>query len=67
MASAIEDSCAYLAYCLEYTQIYNQLPLTLKTLPKVKFKKHIKIHIINNNEYHTIPNNDINEPDNSEW
>ena len=50
----------------KYTQIYNQLPFTLKTLPKLKFKKHIKIHIKNNNEYHTIPNNDINGPDDSE-
>ena len=50
----------------KYTQIYNQLPLTLKTLPKLKFKNNIKIHIKNNNEYHTIPNTGINESDDSE-
>ena len=41
-----------------YSQVYNQLPLTLRVLPKLKFNKHIKIHIKNNQEFNTIPNND---------
>ena len=50
----------------KYTQIYNQLPLTLKALPKLKFKRHIKIHIRDNKEYHIIPNTGINKSDESE-
>ena len=50
----------------KYSQIYNQLPFTLKALPRLKLKKAIKIYIKNNNEYHTIPNDDINGPDDSE-
>ena len=50
----------------KYTIIYNQLPQTLKDLPKVKFKRHIKIYIRDNNEYHRIPDTDPNESDDSE-
>ena len=38
-----------------YTRIYNQLPLTLKTLPKHKFNTQIKTHIRLNQEFHRIP------------
>ena len=51
---------------LNYSQIYNQLPIALKVLPRLKFKKQIKIHIKNNQEYHTIPNNDIKGPEDSD-
>ena len=44
-----------------YTEIYNQLPQTLKALPKTKFKNNLKIHIQNNKEYHIIPNTNANE------
>ena len=50
----------------KYTIIYNQLPHTLKGLPKIKFKRHIKIHIRDNKEYHTIPDIGTNESDESE-
>ena len=50
----------------KYTIIYNQLPHTLKVLPKMKFKRHIKVHIRDNKEYHIIPNIGINESDESE-
>merc|ERR1712240_991041 len=49
-----------------YSQIYNQLPIALKVLPRLKFKKQIKIHIKNNYEYYTIPNNDIKGPEDSD-
>ena len=41
----------------QYTDVYNQLPPTLKILPKTKFKKQLKTHIQDNKEYHTIPKN----------
>ena len=50
----------------KYTIIYNQLPQTFKVLPKLKFKRYIKVHIRENKEYHIIPNTGINEPDESE-
>ena len=50
----------------KYTIIYNQLPQTLKSLPKLKFKRHIKVHIRENKEYHIIPNNGIEESDDLE-
>ena len=50
----------------KYTEIYNNLPQTLKALPKTKFKNHLEIHIQDNKEYHTIPNTNANESDESE-
>ena len=50
----------------KYTTIYNQLPQTLKGLPKIKFKKQIKIHIRDNIEFHRIPDMDPNESEDSE-
>ena len=38
-----------------YSRIYNQLPATLKTLPKNKFNTQIKAHIRLNAEFHKIP------------
>ena len=38
-----------------YTRIYNQLPLTLKTLPIHKLNSQIKTHIRLNQEFHRIP------------
>ena len=39
----------------KYTTVYNQLPQTLKILPKTKFKTQIKSHIQLNIQFHTIP------------
>ena len=50
----------------KYTDVYNQLPQTLKALPKTKFNKNLKTHIQNNKEYHTIPNTNANESEESE-
>ena len=50
----------------KYNTIYNQLPHTLKQLPKEKFKVQIKVHIKNNKEYHTIPDTGIGDSDESE-
>ena len=49
-----------------YSQVYNQLPLTLRVLPKLKFNKQIKIHIRNNQEFDTIPNNDTKGKEDSD-
>ena len=49
-----------------YSQVYNQLPLTLRVLPKLKFNKQIKIRIKNNQEFHTIPNNDTKGSEDSD-
>ena len=38
-----------------YTKIYNQLPQSLKILPKNKFKTQIKSHIQLNQQFHRIP------------
>ena len=38
-----------------YSRIYNQLPATLKTLPKNKFNTQIKAHIRRNIDFHKIP------------
>ena len=38
-----------------YSRIYNQLPATLKTLPKHKFNTQIKTYIRTNTEFHRIP------------
>ena len=46
-----------------YSRIYNQLPATLKTLPKHKFNTQIKAHIRINTEFHKIPK-DKNNNDN---
>ena len=50
----------------KYTIIYNQLPHTFKGLPKVKFKRQIKIYIRDNKEYHIIPDVGSNDTDESE-
>ena len=47
-----------------YTEVYNQIPYNLKTLPKTKFKTQIKAYIQNNTEYHIIPKTDCKESDN---
>ena len=47
----------------KYSEVYNQLPQTLKTLPKTKFKKQLKSYIQNNKEYHIIPKTNNNETD----
>ena len=49
-----------------YTEIYNQLPQTLKALPKTRFKNNLKTHIQNNKEYHIIPSTNANELEESE-
>ena len=43
-----------------YSRIYSTLPDTLKALPKHRFNKHIKIHIRDNIEFHTIPKDRTN-------
>ena len=49
-----------------YTQIYNPLPLELRVLPKLKFNKQIKTYIKNNQEFHSIPNTDNKEDEESD-
>ena len=44
-----------------YSRIYNQLPGTLKALPKHRFNNQIKTHIRNNTEFHRIPKDKNNE------
>ena len=44
-----------------YSRIYNQLPATLKTLPKHRFNNQIKTHIRTNTEFHRIPKDKNNE------
>ena len=44
-----------------YSRIYNQLPATLKALPKHKFNNQIKTHIRINTEFHRIPKDKNNE------
>ena len=39
----------------KYTNVYNNLPQSLKILPKTKFKTQIKTHIQLNIQFHTIP------------
>ena len=39
----------------KYSTVYNNLPQSLKSLPKIKFKKQIKTHIQTNIHLHTIP------------
>ena len=51
----------------KYTIIYNQLPNTFKELPKVKFKRQIKIYIRDNKQYHIIPDTSTDDSDESEW
>ena len=48
----------------KYTEVYNQLPQTLKILPKTKFKAQIKSHIQINTQFHTIPKDKGHESDN---
>ena len=43
----------------KYTTVYNQLPQTLKVLPKTKFKTQIKSHIESNTQFHTIPKDQL--------
>ena len=43
----------------KYTTVYNQLPQTLKILPKTKFKTQIKSHIQLNIQFHTIPKDQL--------
>ena len=50
----------------KYTIIYNQLPHAFKELPKVKFKRQIKIYIRDNKEYHIIPDTSTGDSDESE-
>ena len=50
----------------KYTIIYNQLPHAFKELPKVKFKRQIKVYIRDNKEYHTIPDTSTGDSDESE-
>ena len=47
----------------KYTEVYNQLPQTLKILPKTKFKTQIKSHIQINTQFHTIPKCNGHESD----
>ena len=49
-----------------YTQVYNALPLELRVLPKMKFNKQIKIHIRDNQYFHTIPNSETKASGDSE-
>ena len=51
----------------KYTTVYNNLPQSLKALPKTKFKTQIKTHIQLNIQFHKIPMDPSDSESDTDW